>query len=549
MDINFIYTMKRKDFGKPCIFTDVGPNVIIDIDPDPGLRKEFQRLRSMNREIDNSAKMAAHEVNTLSYPTESRGICHTEGGWPASVDTTDEESMTRFRKKADKDKSYVNTVKTLADFVESYIMENNSVDIYEEYFEGERIKKGKEAPFKTLNIFRDISTKRRSVMNISWSADQSKFAAAYAFVGMDDYPVDVVTDSYVWDIENYLTPYCILKADVTLNCIEYSPYDSNIVLGGYSNGQIALWDLRTGGYPQQLSAVHVSHTQKVSGLKFLRTWNSMDFFTASTDGKVMSWSTKNLSFPTSELVLDPSESEITNLDAKYTVSCVEYDPTLRDKFMLGTEQGAVLSFNRKGNSKADCLIAKYDTSSGPLLSLERNAFFPQMFASCDAWNVNVWTESATDIPILSLNSEDGYFTDLSWSPARASLLYLSKTNGKLEIWDIPGKHSQPISNLQLEKEPLFCVCTDEQGHRLICGSVSGYIHLLQVPEYFKTISNIEMNLVEAAVKAGGENTQGKSRHARLHEMEEDKPSDLGFEYWWDPPEKAEDLYEEYKNFF
>lgn len=39
-----------------------------------------------------------------------RGICHTEGGWPKDVNPDDPEQVVRFRKKAEKDESYLQAV-------------------------------------------------------------------------------------------------------------------------------------------------------------------------------------------------------------------------------------------------------------------------------------------------------------------------------------------------------------------------------------------------------------------------------------------------------
>lgn len=39
-----------------------------------------------------------------------RGICHIEGGWPKDMNLDDPEQIVRFRKKAEKDESYLQSV-------------------------------------------------------------------------------------------------------------------------------------------------------------------------------------------------------------------------------------------------------------------------------------------------------------------------------------------------------------------------------------------------------------------------------------------------------
>jgi len=53
------------------------------------------------------------EVNTLTMELESKGISHTEGGWPKDINHLDLDHVVRYRKKIEKDVSYVNVITTL----------------------------------------------------------------------------------------------------------------------------------------------------------------------------------------------------------------------------------------------------------------------------------------------------------------------------------------------------------------------------------------------------------------------------------------------------
>ena len=48
---------------------------------------------------------------------ESRGVNHTEGGWPKDVNHLDVEQIVRYRKKIEKDISYVNVISGLGDVI------------------------------------------------------------------------------------------------------------------------------------------------------------------------------------------------------------------------------------------------------------------------------------------------------------------------------------------------------------------------------------------------------------------------------------------------
>lgn len=53
------------------------------------------------------------KVNTERFETGSRGINHTEGGWPKDVNPAEVEQVTRYRKKVEKDEMYINTIQQL----------------------------------------------------------------------------------------------------------------------------------------------------------------------------------------------------------------------------------------------------------------------------------------------------------------------------------------------------------------------------------------------------------------------------------------------------
>jgi len=54
-------------------------------------------------------------VNTERFECESRGMNHTEGGWPKDINPAEIEQTMRFRKKIEKDEQYINTIQNLGD--------------------------------------------------------------------------------------------------------------------------------------------------------------------------------------------------------------------------------------------------------------------------------------------------------------------------------------------------------------------------------------------------------------------------------------------------
>ena len=63
-----------------------------------------------------------------------------------------------------------------------------------------------------------------------------------------------------------------------------------------------------------------------------------------------------------------------------------FQPT---KFMVGTEQGTVMSCNRKAKTPAEKIVAVYPGHHCPVYSLQRNPFFSKNFLSIGDWTARV----------------------------------------------------------------------------------------------------------------------------------------------------------------
>jgi hypothetical protein len=57
--------------------------------------------------------------------------------------------------------------------------------------------------------------------------------------------------------------------------------------------------------------------------------------------------------------------------------------------MAGTEQGSIISCNRKAKTPQEKIIAVYPGHIGPVYALQRNPFFPKNFLSVGDWTARV----------------------------------------------------------------------------------------------------------------------------------------------------------------
>merc|ERR1719197_640897 len=115
----------------------------------------------------------------------------------------------------------------------------------------------------------------------------------------------------VWSAQNLLDrPEYTFTCQSQVLCVEASKFSPHLLLGGTYSGQVVLWDMRAKSTPVQRSPLSPKcHTHPVSSLQVVGTLNAHNLVSASTDGRLCSWSLDNL--------LEPLESmDLRNLSSR-----------------------------------------------------------------------------------------------------------------------------------------------------------------------------------------------------------------------------------------
>uniref|UniRef100_A0A6Q2XUY2 Dynein, axonemal, intermediate chain 2b n=2 Tax=Esox lucius TaxID=8010 RepID=A0A6Q2XUY2_ESOLU len=517
MEIVYVYTKKRNEFGRQCNFSDRSAELHVDILPDPSLAVNFIERDPCDVPIQCTQEMSEHEVNTERFESDTRGINHVEGGWPKDVNPHEMEQTIRFRKKVEKDENYISTVMQLGNNMEHCIKQNNAIDIYREYFEEEEVVEESEVQpsAKTINVFRDPNEVKRTASSLSWHPDGSrKLAVAYSSLEFQKVSKDMSLNSYIWDIENPNKPEMTLKPVSPLVCLEYNPKDCHILVGGSYNGQIAYWDTRKGSQPVEMSTIEHSHRDPVYRVIWLQSKTGTDTFSASTDGQVLWWDIRKMSEPTERLILDPNKKG--NLDNALGAISLEFETTMPTKFMVGTEQGLVVSCNRKAKTPAEKIVCMYSGHHGPIYALQRNPFFPKNFLTVADWTARIWSEDIKESSIMWTKYHTAYLSDGSWSPVRPSVFFTIKMDGTLDVWDFLFKQNDPTLSVKVCDEALNSLRVQDNGHFLACGSQLGTVTLLEISSGLCTLQKNEKALATAMFER--ETKREKILEARHREM-------------------------------
>ena len=406
--------------------------------------------------------------------------------------------------------------------VETLIKQNNAIDIYEEYFAGAQADHSSEQPYaRTLTVFRDPSSVKRSASYISWYPDGASDARAAA-ISLRLRP-SRVPDS-LWRTQGGC---CILyhalsaaargHAMQQLHLGRQQPQHAGLrargrqpavlcqlqpqgpqrhlrrcvmaahpggamdssrsLRAGMYNGQIAYWDTRKGHTPCDSSPIERSHRDPVHDMAWLQSKTASECTSVSTDGYVHWWDTRRLSEPVESLLLT-ERGQSTVLGA---VS-LEYEavagPT---KFMVGTEQGVVLSCNRKAKTPAERIGASYGGHHGPVYSLKRHPFFPKYFMSVGDWTARVWMEDLRS-PVMTTRYHASYLNGGTWSPTRPGVFFTVRMDGVLDVWDYFYKQNDPALSVQVTDKALTSINVQDTGRLVTVGAADGSTTLLELCE-------------------------------------------------------------------
>lgn len=104
--MQYSYQKDRRDFGRQCLFADKN-ELLFSEGPNRLLFKDFILRNPVERWTHKSGQMAASEANTDRATFEHKGINHIEGGWPKDINLADPEQVVRYRRKIEKDETYI----------------------------------------------------------------------------------------------------------------------------------------------------------------------------------------------------------------------------------------------------------------------------------------------------------------------------------------------------------------------------------------------------------------------------------------------------------
>jgi len=499
-----MYQKNRGGFGRPCDFKDVPAQVLHKCssassvssagEADEGKEEKLVSLANSICTWDASPVVAETIVSTHAIKRCDAGMFHEEGGWIKSIHKDDENAVSRFRKRKERGFNdtppLVDSIKTLGPVVRLGVKQNNTLNIYESYFDDILQDHSSVPPSaKGMALLKDPSKVSRTVTSIDWYQEgASRVAVSYGIDTFQDPRLlqkTLPTQSYIWNVQNPNAPEISLKPSSPLLSLRFNPKNPDTLVGGSYNGIVSFFDRRKDrDTPTATSIIEKSHHDPIYDVRWSQSKTGTLCCSCSTDGQILWWDTRRMSEPHDAVIVKhPTNGMV------YGVSSMDWSPDGgAHKYLVGTEQGVVGTINlrnRKVNGGVTMPEAETDAKHhGPILAIERNPFNPNYFMTVGDWTARMWTEDLKR-PIMTTKYISSRVTSGRWSPTRPGVFVVTRSDGSLDVWDYFSKQnevalSHKVSDVALSSVSFSRGNSDSQ--MLGVGDRNGTVSLLRLSE-------------------------------------------------------------------
>ena len=377
----------------------------------------------------------------------------------------------------------------LGEKISTAVKQNNTIDIYENYFSEPLPDHSSEPPAaKGLAVFRDPSPISRTATCIDWHPGthlEGRIAVAYSVLRFQDPRLMskvMSMDSYLWDIQKPNTPESTLKVNSPLCSIKFNPKNPDQLVGGCYNGVVTLFDRRkSGGKAHSSSKIEKSHYDPVFDIHWVQSKTGTQCASCSTDGRVIWWDTRKLVDPEKVVSLARNGDESNLLGASCMAYNAEAGPT---KYLLGTEQGVVANINTRSKKTKDGVSFFTDGPGrhhSPIYSIERNPVHSKYFMTVGDWTARIWTDDLKT-PIMTTKYHGSYLTGGCWSPTRPGVFFVTRMDGVVDIWDYFYRQNEIALTHKVCDAPLSSISIHNKGKLVAVGDDHGTVSLLEVSD-------------------------------------------------------------------
>lgn len=338
----------------------------------------------------------------------------------------------------------VNRVERAAKIIERMVNQNTFDDIAQDYayFEDASDEfRDMEGTLLPLWKFSFEKSKRLAVTSICWNP---KYQDLFA-VGQGSYDFLRQNNGMLlyYSLKNPSYPEFIYTTPSGVMNIDIHPVLPNLLCVGFYDGSVAVYNiLEKQNEPTFLStAKSGKHTDPVWQVKWQKNDldDNLNFFSASADGRICSWSLVKDELIMSEIISlkiadqAPTGPDGSQLQILGCGTSLCFHKNIDYLYLVGTEEGKIHKCSKAYSTQF------LDTIQAHTMAVEAitwNPYHPDVFISCSAdWTVKVWDNNYGHQPmfIFDLNSPVG---DVAWAPYSSTVFAAVTIDGKAHVFDL-----------------------------------------------------------------------------------------------------------------
>ena len=286
------------------------------------------------------------------------------------------------------------------------------------------------------------------------------------------------------------------------------------------------------------------------------------------DGIAMIWDYRGLSLHESKSAqiindvndyLIPKKIEVNKVDSIGRISGtgLEIEDVGNQKFYfyISTDEGQIYCVDMTAKNTADNptgnVVMHYNNRYfRPVLYFERSPFFKDIFLTVHDFHFSLWAKGRPKAIFMSPNLDNCSYTCGKFSPSRPGVIYLCKSNGEIDTWDLLDESHKPSVKDTLIKEKItsinifkYNLPIDENAENqtqtsieyMLVGDISGQMTQLEVPKLFSEIVSDEENIMKNFFN--NEIERQEYMEVRMKKIEED--SNVKEETAHEPENEAE----------
>lgn len=330
-------------------------------------------------------------------------------------------------------------------------------------------------------------SKKLSVTSLAWNKKYvDLFAVAY---GSYDFLKQARGLILLYSLKNPSYPEMIYNTDSGVMSLDIHPDYPNLIAAGFYDGTVGVFNtaenIQTAKYTS--NAKNGKHTDPVWQVKWQKDDldGNMNFFSVSSDGRVVSWTIIKSELLFTEIVTlsiesTPGESQDSGVVATLGCgTCFDFNKQQDHMFLVCTEEGKI---HKCSKAYINQFLDTIDAHHMAVYSVCWNTFHPKIYLTCSAdWTVKIWDHNCRD-PLFTydLGSAVG---DAAWAPYSSTVFAAVTADGKVFVFDLNINKYEPICEqtvVQKKKTKLTHIAFNSTYPIIIVGDDRGNVTSLKL---------------------------------------------------------------------